>query len=108
MLDDLSREDRMRLMRFVCSFAWVDLEIHVEGRAFVRDLVLRLGLDEDETREIEELLTLPPDPEQVDPGEIPVEHRKLFLDTLLVLSATGGTLTTAQAETFHLLSQLVR
>ena len=28
MLDTLSRDDRLRLIRFVCSFAWADLEIN--------------------------------------------------------------------------------
>jgi uncharacterized tellurite resistance protein B-like protein len=47
MLDQLDREDRLRLMRFVCSFAWADLEVQPEERAFVRRLIARLDLAED-------------------------------------------------------------
>ncbi|MCC6527150.1 MAG: TerB family tellurite resistance protein, partial [Polyangiaceae bacterium] len=35
MLSKLSKTDRMRLMRFVCSFAWADLEVQNEERAYV-------------------------------------------------------------------------
>ena len=30
MMEQLDRNERMRLMKFVCSFAWADLEIHPE------------------------------------------------------------------------------
>ena len=35
----LPREDRLRLMKFVCSFAWADLEIHVKEREFVGKMI---------------------------------------------------------------------
>jgi uncharacterized tellurite resistance protein B-like protein len=40
--------------------------------------------------------------------EIPVEHRKVFLDTMLALVAADGELAEAETENFNLLSQLVR
>ena len=43
-LDQLSRTDRLRLMRFVCSFVWADLQVRDRERAFVRKLADRLGL----------------------------------------------------------------
>ena len=44
MVAELSRSDRMRLMRFVCSFAWADLEVQNEERAFVTRLMNKLDI----------------------------------------------------------------
>jgi len=49
---ELDREERMLLMRFVCSFAWVDLKVTVEERALAAHLISRLELDEDEMIEV--------------------------------------------------------
>jgi uncharacterized tellurite resistance protein B-like protein len=108
MLSRLSHDDRLQLMRFVCSFAWADLEVSDEERVFVSDLVKRLELDPDTAAQVSGWLSLPPDPEDVDPTNIPVEHRQIFLDTLLGLVGSDGVLTEAETETFNLLSQLVR
>lgn len=108
MLSQLSHDDRLQLMRFVCSFAWADLEVSDEERAFVSDLVQRLEFDPETATRVSSWLSLPPDPEDVDPTQIPVAHRQIFLDTLLGLVGSDGVLTEAETETFNLLSQLVR
>ena len=46
MLDALDREDRLQLMRFVCSFAWADLEVTAREREFRRALLYRPQLPE--------------------------------------------------------------
>ena len=81
-LNDLSREDRMRLMRFVCSFAWADLEIQSEERRYVSTLVAKLELDDGDKQRVNEWLTVPPKPEDVDPAQVPRAHRQLFLKTI--------------------------
>ncbi|MEC8422609.1 MAG: TerB family tellurite resistance protein [Myxococcota bacterium] len=108
MLSQLTRSERLRLVRFVCSFAWADLEIKPAERDFIQDLIRRLDLDDEETARVEGWLSFPPAPEEVDPMEIPVEHRKVFLDTMLALVAADGELAEAETESFNLLSQLVR
>jgi hypothetical protein len=35
MFDALSRDERLLLLRFVCAFAWTDLEVTPRERAFV-------------------------------------------------------------------------
>ena len=108
MLTDLSTDERMRLMRFVCSFAWADLGVRDEERRFVADLVRRLDLDDDEIDQVIAWLDVPPAPEEVDPSEIPVAHRQVFLSTVLALSAANGEVSVPEAETYNLLRQLVR
>jgi uncharacterized membrane protein YebE (DUF533 family) len=102
----LPREDRLRLMKFVCSFAWADLEIHAKEREFVAKMVSRLGL-EDDTKLVEGWLKHPPRPEEVDPTEVPREHRELFLDAVRGLVKADNRVDPQEAETLALFEQLL-
>ncbi len=104
----LDREDRLRLMRFICSFAWADLEIQDEERAFVRKLVGELELDEEERRQVEQWLQVPPPAEELDPADIPREHRQIFLDTARAMIVADGKIDPEEAENFALLEALMR
>lgn len=107
MLDKLSREERMRLMRFVCSFAWADLEVQEEERSFVRKLVRKLHLNADERKQVDEWLKVPPSPEEVDPTDIPKTHRRLFLETIKELVTADSLVDPEEDESFALLEQLL-
>ena|SRR4051812_47548807 len=107
MLDKLSREERMRLMRFVCSFAWADLEVQKEERTFVGKLMRKLELTDDEKKQVEKWLQVPPRPEEVDPTDVPRAHRKLFLDTMKKLVAADHKLAPDEKENLELLEQLL-
>ena len=104
----LDREDRLRLMKFICSFAWADLEIQDAERNFVSKLVQQLELDDEEAALVEGWLTLPPRAEELDPMEIPHEHRELFLETARAMIVADGKIDPEEAENFELLEQLVR
>jgi hypothetical protein len=108
MLTHLSHEDRMRLMRFVCSFAWADLEVQPEERAFLTRLIERLHLDPAERAQVLQWVVLPPRAEEVDPQDIPLEHRKVFLDAIRQVVGQDGVIDDAEAENFELLEQLLR
>lgn len=107
MVDELSGPDRMRLMRFVCSFAWADLEVQDEERHFVCRLMKELGLDEGEQQQVQEWLKLPPRPEEVDPAEIPPDQRELFLHTVRALVAADQVLAPDERENLALFEQLL-
>ena len=107
MLDQLSKKDRLLLLEFVCAFAWADLEVQREERAFVHKLVKKLKLSADEAKQVDEWLKLPPKPEDVDPNKVPKKHRKLFLDTARALISADGRIDEAEAEDFELLEQLL-
>jgi uncharacterized tellurite resistance protein B-like protein len=108
MVSKLSRSERMRLMRFVCSFAWADLEVQDEERKFVARLMHRLALDDEERRQVEAWLKGPPPPEEVDPSQVPREHRQLFLDTMRELVGADQVLDPEERETLSLFEQLLR
>jgi len=106
MLGSLGREDRLQLMKFVCAFAWADLEIQSEERHFVDKLVEKLGL-EDDRELIVGWLRSPPPAEEVDPTRVPPEHREVFLDAARQLFEADGVVDPHEQEQFELLKQLL-
>lgn len=103
----LDREDRLRLMRFICSFAWADLEVQQEERTFVTKLIHQLDLDEEEVAKVEGWLKVPPTADELDPAEIPRKHRQLFLDTARAMIVADGKIDADEAVNFDLLEQLL-
>lgn len=108
MLDALNKEDRLQLMRFVCSFAWADLEITEREREFILKLVIRLGLEEEEQEQVAEWLEVPPRADDLDPADVPTEHRQLFLDAAKAMILSDGTIEDVEAENLIILDQLLR
>ena len=106
-LSDLDREDRLRLMKFVCSFAWADLQIAQSERNMVAKLMRKLRLDADEKAQVEEWLELPPPADELDPAQIPDEHRALFLTTAREMIEADGEIADEELENFELLEQLL-
>jgi len=101
MLDALSRDQRLLLLRFACAFAWTDLKVTERERAFVRRLVGRLNLAEDEAAEVEEWLSVAPSPGDVDPSTVPFEHRRAFVETLRALMYADGDVDPEEREEFE-------
>lgn len=107
-MQTLDREDRLRLVKFICSFAWADLEVQDAERKFVRKLVKELGLDDADRAQVERWLEVPPPAEEVDPAEIPRGHRQLFLDTARAIIVSDGKVDADEAESFALLEALLK
>ncbi len=108
MLAELDREDRLQLMRFVCSFAWADLEVTDREREFIVTLVDRLGLNDDERNQVDQWLEVPPHPDELDPEDVPREHRQLFLDAARAMILSDGEVDEVEAENLLILDQLLR
>ena len=107
-MQTLTKQDRMQLMRFVCSFAWADLEIQQQERDFIAGLMERLELTEDEKTQVQQWLRKPPRPEDVDPARVPKAHRQLFLDTARQIIEADGTIATGEQENYRLFKLLLR
>lgn len=106
MLDRLDRRQRLQLIKFVCSFAWADLEVRPEERAFVARLVERLELDPDERAAVRRWLERPPAPDTVDPMSIPEAQRRLFLEAIEGVIAADGEIAPEERESLALLRDL--
>lgn len=107
MFDRLDRKERLRLMKFVCSFAWADLEIQPEERAFVAKMITRLTLEPEDREKVEGWLEVPPPPEAVDPTQVPPAHRELFLDAVREVIAADGEITAEEYESFRIFQDLL-
>ena len=107
MLNQLSPDDRLKLMKFVCSFAWADFEVRPEERAFISRLIHGLELDREEELAVHRWLDVPPSIEEIDPTTVPHAHRRLFLDAVEGVIHADGQLSDEEAESFELFRQLV-
>jgi hypothetical protein len=107
MLSKLGPEDRLRLMKFICSFAWADLEVAEEERGFVKKMTERLGLSDVEIAQVEEGLRVPPRAEEHDPGQIPRENRQMYNDAARAMVVVDGRVDPEEAENLALFEMLV-
>jgi hypothetical protein len=107
MFEDLAPADRLQLMKFVCAFAWADLEVSGEERLYVADCIRRLHFTAAERDQVWAWLEVPPAPEEVDPGDIPAAHRQLFIEALGRLVASDDEVSPAERESLVLLSRLM-
>jgi uncharacterized tellurite resistance protein B-like protein len=106
-LDRLETRDRLRLMKFVCSFAWADLEIRPEEREYVAKVMAKLGLSDEERRQVEGWLEVPPSPDSVDPTSIPQEHKLLFLEAVEGVIIADGEISPEERENLGLFKALL-
>jgi hypothetical protein len=106
MLDQLTRDERLRLLEFVCSFVWVDLEVKPSERDFVYRMVRQLGLQE-ETEMVDKWLRRPPPAEEVDPTTVPRAHRELFLHAAKAAFKSDRQFDESEREYLELLEQLL-
>jgi uncharacterized tellurite resistance protein B-like protein len=107
MYSDLTEEDKLLLVAFVCSFAWADLEIAEEEREFVRALVSRLELDEEGVEKATAWLDHPPNEDEVDPFAIPPEHKRVFLQTVVDMVGADDIIDRMEIETYAIFEELI-
>ncbi len=67
-LSHLEHADRLRLMKFVCAFAWADLEIADQERSFITKMAKQLHLGGDDHKQVKAWMELPPKVEELDPN----------------------------------------
>lgn len=107
MLEQLTDEEKLRLLRFLCSFAWADLNVGETERKLVVDLIRRFGLGDEDAQMAEGWLDHPPNEDDIDPMDIPREHRQLVLDAVLEMVGVDGRVDSMEAESFAVLSSLM-
>ena len=108
MLEELAKEERILLLKFVCAFAWADLEVQDQERVFVQKLIERLGLSEDENAKVAGWLKHGIAPEEVDPNKVPRRHREIFLKCAHEVIAADGQIDPNEAENYELLQALLK
>jgi uncharacterized tellurite resistance protein B-like protein len=101
MFEQLSRDERLLLLRFVCAFAWTDLQIHPGERKFVERLIERMQLSSDDRAEALAYLHVAPSPEATNPKLVPPQHRQMFIDSVRALIYADGEVDAEERERFE-------
>ena len=108
MSPDLTRMDsetRMTLLRLACFAAWSDLNVAPQERNVVLAMAKLLAVGEDEVKQVEAWLKGPPD--EVDPNDLPREHRRAFIHTLEEVIVADGVLAPEECETLALIREFM-
>lgn len=106
-MKSLTSSERRQLLRFICSFAWADLEVQLEERDFIRGVVHDLQLPPEELAEVELMLAIPPHPDSIDPQDIPMEHKRLFLEKAMGMIRADGVVNQRENTNFRLFKELL-
>lgn len=106
-MEQFDREDRLRLVKFVCSFAWADLVIRPEERIFVDQIVRSLKLNDEDQAKVAGWMEVPPNPESVDPTRIPLKQRQIFLESIEGVIVADGEVSPEERESLALLRELL-
>jgi uncharacterized tellurite resistance protein B-like protein len=101
MFDALARDERLLLLRFVCAFAWTDLEVQDSERTFVYRLVKRLELGPEDASEVESWLHVAPAPGSIDPKDVPPAHRRTFIEAVRAMMYVDGKVDAEEREQFE-------
>ena len=105
---DLTRAQRMLLLRFVCACAWADREIRAEERDFVSRLARKLELNAAERGQVERWLASPDAIDPIDPAAVPEEHRRQFLHAAESVISADGHIAPAEREELLRFARRVR
>lgn len=106
-LAKMDRSERLLLLKFVCSFAWADLRIAEQERKFVHKMIRKLKLDDGEARQVAQWLELPPRADEVDPNQIPREHKREFLVAAREIVSADGDVSEEERENLELLEAML-
>ena len=107
MFEQLSRDERMLLLKFVCAFAWTDLTIHEGERKFVERLIERMRLSSDDRAEALAYLHVAPSPEATNAKLVPKEHRRVFVEAVRALIYADGEVDAEERDRFEKLKGML-
>lgn len=100
--------DRMCVLRFAASFLWADLSVDLAEHVFFIALASELGVPLAALADVvEEMLSLPPDAEDVDPTRVSPALARTVRDVALRAIASDGRVLPREMELFDLLDELL-
>ncbi|MFO0739163.1 MAG: hypothetical protein U0270_24915 [Labilithrix sp.] len=103
-LPSLPPDEREKVLRFAASFLWADLEVDDEERRFFTTLARELDVDDARATT---LLSRPPMPEEIDPGELSVFTADVIRHVALHAIASDGQVREEEMLMFEILDDLM-
>jgi uncharacterized tellurite resistance protein B-like protein len=107
-LDQLSDDDRLLLLKFVCAFAWTDLTVTEGERRFVERLMNGMDLSENDRQTVNSWLDVAPPPSTIEADQVPPEHRRGFVEAVRALIYADGEVDAEERERFEKLKAGLR
>ena len=107
MLEELTVEEKLRLVRFMCAFAWADLDVSEREQALLSALIRKLDLPDEARLEAESWIEHPPDEEELDPNDIPLAQRRLFVSAATEIIGVDGVIDGMEVENLALFDALL-
>jgi uncharacterized tellurite resistance protein B-like protein len=101
MLEDLNAEHRLLLLKFLCAFAWTDLRVTDNERAFIERLMNKFSLNHEDREQVNEWLLVAPAPSTVQASAVPPEHRRDFIEAIRALIYADGSVDSEERELFE-------
>lgn len=105
MFQDLSSEERLTLLKFLCAFAWTDLDVQEAEKRFIRRVTEKLSLDAGDRQQVEAWLHVAPSPNSVTPDQVPTQHRRAFLEAVRALIYVDGEVDAEERDAFEKLQR---
>jgi len=99
--------DRLCILRFAASFLWADLYVDLAEHAFFVDLARELGVPATSLPSIIDMLSSPPEPEEIDPTRVSPALAATVRDVALRAIASDGRVLPREMELFDLLDELL-
>ncbi len=103
---ELNADARRGLMKLAVHAAWSDLMVVPQEREVVLGLARRLELGEDDVAEVQQWLKGPPP--EIDPYDLPREHKEVLCTVLLDVVEADGELAPEECETLRLVREFLQ
>ena len=103
-LPSLPPDEREKARRVAAAFLWADLEVDDEERRFFTTLARELDVDDARATT---LLSRPPMPEEIDPGELSVFTADVIRHVALHAIASDGQVREEEMLMFEILDDLM-
>lgn len=100
-------DDRLCILRFAATFLWADLELDLSEHVFFLDLASELGVPEASLPSMVDLLSSPPEPEDIDPTRVSPALAATVRNVALRAIASDGRVLPREMELFDLLDELL-
>ena len=107
MKENFTSEEKMQIMRFICTFAWADLKVVPSEKLMIERFCNTLQLDENQRKEVNSWTKRPIHPEDIDPFSIPDHLKKYILSAAKAISIVDGDFDEKEAELLELLQNLL-
>jgi hypothetical protein len=107
MIENCTSEEKLQIMRFICTFAWADLKVVQAERQFIMRFCDTLVLNDDERKEVESWLKHPQHPDDIDPFSLPKHLHEYVLSAAQAISIVDGEFDDKESELLEILQGIL-